>query len=39
MPSSKNEMQGPLVWGRVLAARSRTPVLTLLECGAARWRN
>jgi len=31
-------MQGPLVWGRVLAARSVTPVLALLGCGAARWR-
>jgi hypothetical protein len=35
----KNEMQGPLVWGRVLASRSVTPVLTLLDCGGARWRN
>jgi hypothetical protein len=31
-------MQGPLVWGRVLAARSVTPVHAPLGCGVARRR-
>jgi hypothetical protein len=39
LPFQKNEMQGPVVSGRVLAARSVTPVRAPLGGGVARWRS